>query len=141
LNKKLESEVSVSMEKKQKGQIFQVLYPAGLPEKPSFPNMKILFLLCLAAGPNIGFGLVFLLEYLNTSFRSPKDIESYLGVPVLATVPVIYDRKDKIIQRLNPVFSIFSIVFSCVLVSTFAVLSFYGVEQTMELLDRFITTI
>ena len=141
LNKKLESEVSVNMEKKQKGQIFQVLYPAGLPEKPSFPNMKILFLLCLAAGPNIGFGLVFLLEYLNTSFRSPKDIESYLGVPVLATVPIIYDRKDKIIQRLNPVFSIFSIVFSCVLVSAFAVLSFYGVEQTMELLDRFITTI
>jgi len=141
LNKKLETEVSLNMEKVQKGEKFQILDPAGFPEKPSSPNMKILFLLCLAAGPNIGFGLVFLLEYLNTSFRSPKDIESYLGVPVLATVPIIYDRKDKIIQRLNPVFSIFSIVFSCVLVSAFAVLSFYGVDQTMDLLDRFITTI
>ncbi|MBW1958985.1 MAG: protein GumC [Deltaproteobacteria bacterium] len=141
LNKKLESEVSVNMEKKQKGQKFQVLDPARLPEKPSFPNMKILFLLCLAAGPNIGLGLVFLLEYLNTSFRNPKDIESYLGVPVLATVPIIYDRKDKIIQRLNPVFSIFSIMFSCVLVSVFAVLSFYGVDKSMELLNRFLTTI
>jgi polysaccharide chain length determinant protein (PEP-CTERM system associated) len=140
LNKKLESEVSVSMEKKQKGQKFQVLDAAGLPEKPSFPNMKILFFLCLAAGPNIGLGLVFLLEYLNTSFRSPKDIESYLGVPVLATVPIIYGRKDKIRQRLNPVFSIFSIMFSCVLVSVFAVLSFYGVDQSMKLLDKFITT-
>ena len=141
LNKKLESEVSVNMEKKQKGQKFQVLDPARLPEKPSFPNMKILFLLCLAAGPNIGLGLVFLLEYLNTSFRSPKDIESYLGVPVLATVPIIYDRKDKISKKLNQVFSIFSIMISCVLVSAFAVLSFYGVDQTMALLDRFITTI
>jgi polysaccharide chain length determinant protein (PEP-CTERM system associated) len=140
LNKKLESEVSVSMEKKQKGQKFQVLDVARLPEKPSFPNMKILFLLCLAAGPNIGLGLVFLLEYLNTSFRNPKDIESYLGVPVLATVPIIYDRKDLIVQKLNPVFSIFSILFSCVLLSVFAVLSFYGVDQTMELLNRFITS-
>jgi polysaccharide chain length determinant protein (PEP-CTERM system associated) len=140
LNKKLESEVSVSMEKKQKGQQFQVLDTARLPQKPSFPNMKILFLLCLAAGPNIGLGLVFLLEYLNTSFRSPKDIESYLGVPVLATVPIIYDRKDKISKKLNQVFSIFSIMISCVLVSAFAVLSFYGVDQSMELLDKFITT-
>jgi hypothetical protein len=141
LNKKLESEVSLNMEKKQKGQKFQVLDPAKLPERPSSPNMKILFLLCLAAGPNIGFGLVFLLEYLNTSFRSPKDIESYLGIPVLATVPIIYDRKAKINKNLNQVFSIFSIMISCVLVSAFAVLSFYGVDQTMALLDRFITTI
>jgi len=141
LNKKLESEVSGNMEKKQKGQIFEVLDPARLPERPSFPNLKVLFLLCLVVGPNIGLGLVFLLEYLNTSFRSPKDVESYLGVPVLATVPIIYDRKDRISKKLNQVFSIFSIMISCVLVSAFAVLSFYGVDQTMELLDRFITTI
>ena len=140
LNKKLESEVSVSMEKKQKGQQFQVLDTARLPERPSFPNMKILFLLCLVAGPNIGLGLVFLLEYLNTSFRSPKDIESYLGVPVLATVPKIYDRKEKIRQKLNPLFSILSIMISCVLVSVFAVLSFYGVDQSMALLDTFFNT-
>jgi polysaccharide chain length determinant protein (PEP-CTERM system associated) len=140
LNKKLKSEVSVSMEKKQKGQKFQILDPAGLPEKPSFPNLKILFILCLAAGPNIGLGLVLLLEYLNTSFRSPKDIESYLGVPVLATVPIIYDRKDRIIQRLTPAFSILSIFFSCVLVSVFAVLSFYGVDQSMALLDSLFTS-
>jgi len=124
------------MEIKQKGQKFQVLDPARLPEKPSFPDMKMLFLLTLVVGPNIGFGLVFFLEYLNTSFRSPKDIESYLGVPVLATVPIIYNRKDEIIQRLNPVFNILSIMFSFVLVSAFAVLSFYGVDQSMELLDR-----
>ncbi|MEA1948706.1 MAG: protein GumC, partial [Thermodesulfobacteriota bacterium] len=133
LKKQLEAQISVNMEKKQKGQKFIILDPARLPEKPVFPDMKILFLLTLIAGPNIGLGLVFLLEYLNTSFRSPKDIESYLGVPVLATVPIIYDRKDKASQRLNQVFSIFSIMFSCALVFVFAVISFYGMDRTMEL--------
>lgn len=141
LNKKLEAVVAVNMEKKQKGEKFQILDPAGLPEKPVFPNMIMLFLLTLVVGPNIGFVLVFLLEYLNTSFRSPNDIESYLGVPVLATVPRIYDRKGIIIQRLNPVFNILSIMFSFVLVSALAVLSFFGVDQSMEFLHSFITTI
>jgi len=133
LKKQLEAEVSVNMEKKQKGQKFIILDPARLPQKPVFPNMKMLFLLTLLAGPNIGLGLVFLLEYLNTSFRSPKDVESYLGIPVLATVPIIYDEKDKLSQKVNQALSVFTIMFSCVLLSAFAMLSFYGVDQTLGL--------
>jgi protein tyrosine kinase modulator len=140
LNKKLESEISVNMEKKQKGEKFQILDPAMLPEKPVFPNMKVLFLLTLVVGPNIGLGLVFLLEYLDTSFRSPKDIESDLGFPVLATIPLIFDQKYRRRQRMNQAFSVVSIMLSFILLSAFAVLSFVGVDQTMELLNRFMTT-
>ena len=140
LNKKLEAEVSVNMEKKQQGEKFQIFNPARLPEKPVFPNMKILFLLTLVAGPNIGLGLVFLLEYLDTSFRSPKDIESSLGFSVLATIPLIFDQKYIRRQRMNQVFSVVSITLSFILLSAFAVLSFVGVDQTMELLNQFITT-
>ncbi len=130
----------MNMEKKQKGEKFQILDPARLPEKPVFPNMKMLFLLTLVVGPNIGFGLVFLLEYLDTSFRSPKDIESDLGFSVLATIPIISDQKYKRRQRMNQVFSVVSIMFSFILLSAFAVLSFVGVDQTMELLNQFMTT-
>jgi protein tyrosine kinase modulator len=140
LNKQLETQISINMDKKQKGERFQVLDPAMVPEKPVFPNMKMLFLLTLVAAPNIGLGLIFLLEYLDTSFRSPKDIESYLGFSVLATVPIICDQKYKRNQRLNQAFSVVSIVFSFILLSAFAVLSFVGVEQTMELLNRFMKT-
>ena len=140
LNKKLESEMSVNMEKKQKGEKFQILDPAMLPEKPVSPNMKILFILALVVGPNIGLGLVFLLEYLDTSFRNPRDVESSLGFSVLATVPIIRDRKFKTKQRLNQVFSVASIIFSLILLSAFAVLSFVGVEQTIALFNQFIST-
>ena len=140
LNKKLETQIAINMDKKQKGERFRVLDPAMLPEKPVFPNMKLLFLLTLVAGPNIGLGLIFLLEYLDTSFRSPKDIESYLGFSVLAAVPVISDRNYIRRQRLNKAFSVGSIVFSFILLSAFAVLSFVGVERTMELLNQFMNT-
>jgi len=140
LNKKLESAVSVSMEKKQKGEKFQIIDPARIPEKPVFPNMKILFLLTLVAGPNIGLGLVFLLEYLDTSFRSPKDIESDVGFPVLATIPLIFDQKYQKRQKMYQVFSVVSIMLSFILLSAFAVLSFVGVDQTVELLNQIMTT-
>ena len=140
LNKKLESEISVNMEKKQKGEKFQIIDPARIPEKPVFPNMKILFLLTLVAGPNIGLVLVFLLEYLDTSFRRPKDIETDIGFPVLATIPVIFDQKYKRRQRINQVFSVASIMLSFILLSAFAVISFVGVDQTIELLNQITTT-
>jgi len=140
LNKKLEAKVSVNMEKKQKGERFQIIDPARIPEKPVFPNMKMLFLLTLIAGPNIGLGLIFLLEYLDTSFRSPKDIELSMGFPVLATIPLIYDDKYKSRQRRNQIFSVVSIMFSFFLLSAFAFLAFVGVDRTIKILNRFMTT-
>jgi len=140
LSRKLEAEISLNMEKKQKGEQFQIIDPAALPQKPISPNMKVLFLLTLVAGPNIGLGLIFLLEYLNTSFRNPEDVESYLDFSVLATLPIVYHEKDKRRQKLDLAFSIFSVMLSCVLLIVFAVLSLKGVDQTMELLNRFITT-
>jgi len=140
LSRKLEAEISLNMEKKQKGEQFQIIDPATLPEKPISPNMKMLFLLTLVAGPNIGLGLIFLLEYLNTSFRNPEDVESYLDLSVLATLPIVYHEKDQRRQRLGLVLSILSVMLSCVLLIVFAVLSLKGVDQTMELLNNFVIT-
>jgi len=139
LNRKLEAKIAVNMEKKQKGEQFLILDPARVPGKPISPDMPKLFLIAVAAGFGIGGGLIFLLEYFNTSFRSPEDVESYLGFSVIATVPVIYHQKDKRMQKLNQTFSIFSIMFSFLLFAAFAVLSFNGVDQTMEVVSKFIT--
>ena len=56
LNRKLEAEIAVNMEKKQKGEQFRIIDPAKLPQKPVSPNMKKLFLLFLAAGFGSGGG-------------------------------------------------------------------------------------
>jgi hypothetical protein len=59
---------------------------------------------------------------------------------VLATIPLIFDQKYKRRQRMNQVFSVVSITLSFILLSAFAVLSFVGVDQTMELLNQLMTT-
>jgi polysaccharide chain length determinant protein (PEP-CTERM system associated) len=137
LNRKLESEIAVNMEKKQKGEQFRILDPAKLPMKPVSPDMNKLLLLSLAAGLGIGAGLIFLLEYFDTSFTTIRDIESFLDFKVLAVVPEIYQPKDRMWQRLNQVLSIFSIIISLVLFAGFAVLTSKGVDQTLLIMNKF----
>jgi polysaccharide chain length determinant protein (PEP-CTERM system associated) len=131
LNRGLEAEISVNMEKKQKGEQFRIIDPARLPEKPISPNMKLLFLMTIAAGFGIGGGIIFLLEFMDTSYRKKEDIESSLGIPLLATVPVILHPKDKKRQRLNLIFSLLSIGFSMVLLAGFAVITSKGPEKVI----------
>lgn len=89
LNKKLEAQISENLEKRQKGEQFRILDPANLPMKPFKPDHKKIILLGLALGLGGGFGLAYMVEYLDASFRKPEDVYSYLGLPVLATIPKI----------------------------------------------------
>ena len=93
LNRKLEAEIAVNMEKKQKGEQFRIIDTARLPEKPISPDMRKLFLLAVAAGLGVGIGLIYLLETMDTSLKRPEDFENSLGLAVLATVPRILGPK------------------------------------------------
>lgn len=65
-----------------------VVDPAMEPIDPFKPrtlmNVAVAFVLGLMAS----VGLAFLLEYLDTSIKSPDDVARHLGLPVLATIPV-----------------------------------------------------
>jgi len=138
LNRKLEAEISVNLEKKQKGEQFRILDPARLPEKPIKPDINRLFILVLAAGLAVGCGLIFLLECFDTSFRRPEDIDSLLGLPVLAILPSVIHPEDIKRKRLNTFLSIFSIIITSFLLAGFAVLTFKGVDQTIEFVRSFV---
>lgn len=138
LARKLESDIAVSMEKKQKGEQFRVIDPANVPQKPSDPDMKKLFIMVMAAGLGIGGGLVFLLEYLNSAFRRPEEVESMLELPVLATIPRLYRLRDKRLSRLNAVMTFLCLVFSAVLLAAFTLLTFKGVEPTLDGVRRLV---
>ena len=138
LARKLESDIAVNMEKKQQGEQFRILDSAKVPMRPSEPDMKKLFIMVIGAGIGLGAGLIFLFEYLDTSFRKPDDLEAYLEMPILCTVPRLIHAREKRIKRLNTAFSVLSIAASLALLACFTVLTFHGTEKTIEFVKRYI---
>ncbi len=138
LNRKLEAEIAVNMEKKQKGEQFRIVDRAALPRKPVSPDMRKLFLISVAAGLGLGGGLIFLLDFLNPSLKQPKDYESDLGLAVLATIPKLLSPKDKILRRLNRGLTAVSLVFAAALTAGFGLLILKGVEPMMELVSKYV---
>lgn len=84
------SEVSKQMEIGNRAATFRIVDPALLPEIPVSPNMLKMFLLAVAGGLASGFGIVFLLENMDSRVRDVGFAEA-LGVDVLAVIPSIED--------------------------------------------------
>jgi polysaccharide chain length determinant protein (PEP-CTERM system associated) len=100
--KALDSEISVSMEKKQKGEQFKVIDSAKMPEKPVAPDVQKIILITLVLGLGLGIGLAYLMEVMDTSYRRPEDTEKEVGLPVLVSFPLLMtDTELKHIRRNN----------------------------------------
>ena len=60
--------------------------PAALPEEPIRPRPLMNTALAAAVGLMLAAGIVFLVEYLDDTLKTPEDVEHALGVPVLGFV-------------------------------------------------------
>ena len=138
LKRKLEANIATNMEKRQKGEQFQILDPARLPEKPISPDMKKLFLKCLAIGLACCGGLIFLLDFIDTSIKKPEIIPDKFGIPILAVMPTIKHPKDITRQRMNIVFSIFAGMISLALLACFAAVTILDMNQVVDFIKKYV---
>jgi len=139
MERKLDADIAVSMERKSKGERFRILDLAKVPQKPVSPDVKKLLMMAVAAGIGLGGGLIFLLDLLDTSLRRPEDIESLLKIPVLATIPNVYYRSvDKVKQRLDQGLSLFFVLIDVMLLGMFAILAAKGTEYVMGKLSKYV---
>ena len=93
LDKKIQAQMAQNLEKKQQGGQFKVLDPARIPGKPVRPSRDRILLMGAIIGLAIGFGLTWFRETLDQSFHSVSDVEGYLNLPVLATIPNLREEK------------------------------------------------
>lgn len=67
----------------------QVIDLAQTPIRPVRPRVLLNIAIAGVLGLMISVFIAFLIEFMDNSIKTPEDVENYLGIPVLGTIPVI----------------------------------------------------
>ncbi|WZL73658.1 Wzz/FepE/Etk N-terminal domain-containing protein [Clostridiaceae bacterium 35-E11] len=70
----------------------QVIDKAEIPQGPIKPRPLLNILIAGFIGLMLGFGIVFLLEYLDNTIKTPNDVEKYLDLPIIGMIPMIDEK-------------------------------------------------
>jgi polysaccharide chain length determinant protein (PEP-CTERM system associated) len=73
----------------QPGEQFRILDPPSLPAKPVFPKIPYFAGGGLAGGMILGLAILYLLMVTDKVLHTEKEVEMYLKLPVLASLPVM----------------------------------------------------
>lgn len=87
--KKQSSLLNEDVQRKQGGEQFAVLVPAGLPSEPFKPKPFRVMLMALAAGLVLGGVAMIGREYLDRSVHDARGLRDEFELPVLAEIPRI----------------------------------------------------
>jgi polysaccharide chain length determinant protein (PEP-CTERM system associated) len=131
-----QSEVSEQMEIEDKASTFRIIEPAIKPQIPVSPNRKRIILVGILLGFAAGFGLIFLLDYLDDSIKSVDTLKAF-GLPVMAVIPTI--KSEEVVKRTKRKDKL---VFSMAGLYMMLILSVFAMEMLgLPYVDRFIAGI
>lgn len=77
----------------------QIIDSAEIPLVPIKPKPKLNMIVAGFLGITAGLGIMFLMEYLDNTLKTPEDIERYFGVSVIGTIPDINKKIGKKVKR------------------------------------------
>ncbi|MPZ19856.1 MAG: hypothetical protein GEV06_18370 [Luteitalea sp.] len=95
LQKSENSKVAMNLERRQISEQFRIIDAARLPTRPVSPNRLQISVAGLAAGLLLGLALVALFEWRDSSFRTDGDVVGVLALPVLAVIPHVATRAER----------------------------------------------
>jgi polysaccharide chain length determinant protein (PEP-CTERM system associated) len=97
----LQADSTLRLEQKQKGSQFKIEDSARIPEKPFKPNFYKIMGMAIALGLSLGCGLAFGEAFLDSSFKGVEDIEAFLGVSVVCSLPYIYNENENRMEKMK----------------------------------------
>ena len=89
LKKEQNSAMATDLAHQQEGEQFRVLDPPSFPMKPSFPKTLNFAGGGLGGGTALGLAILYLLMVMDRTLHTEKDVEMYLKLPVLTSLPVL----------------------------------------------------
>ncbi len=123
MDRKFSADMSTSLENFQKSERFIVLDPAQVPAKPFSPDRRLIDAGGLVAGLLIGLFLAVMLEVLDPSVRSSREVMEIVKVPVLSEVPILMTEHDRRNERVRNLLGLASSTAAALL---FALIAFLG---------------
>jgi succinoglycan biosynthesis transport protein ExoP len=110
LERKLAAEMASNLENHQKGERFQTLDAAMVPDRPAGPNRALIVVGALLGGLFAGLGVALVIDLSDTSVRSEREASRVLGAPVLAGIPVIVNSRTLFVQKVRLAIGVASVV-------------------------------
>lgn len=89
LQQKSGTQMQQALKQKEAQVQYEIVEPAFRPLKPVKPNRIRFVLMGAIAGLALGIMIIFVQEYIDDSFKEINDVENYLGIVVLGTIPKI----------------------------------------------------
>ncbi|WP_421982355.1 GumC family protein [Roseibium sp.] len=133
-----DAEIGERLEQDRQAERFEVLEQATVPEQPAAPNR----IQIVAAGGGgaiaVGAALVLLLEFLDNSIRTAKDLERRLKLRPIAVIPYVTTRKERIRKITRRVLTLLIIL--AAIVAALAIVHFY-VTPIDLLVERTVTKV
>lgn len=118
-----DAEIGERLEQDRQAERFEVLEQATVPEEPAAPNR----IQIVAAGGGgaiaLGGALVLLLEFLDNSIRTARDLERRLKLRPIAVIPYVTTRRERV-RKIARRFLTFSI-FVAAIVAALAIVHLY----------------
>ncbi len=70
-----------------------VIEDASVPRLPIRPRRMMNLIVAVLMGLFVGVGTALVIEYFDTTIKTPDDVERYLGLPVIGIVPVFTTKR------------------------------------------------
>ncbi len=92
--KQMEAQISQQLETERKGERFELIEPAILPEEPVSPNRPAIIFLSLVLALGAGIGYAAIAESMDDAVRGSKSVSSTLGTEPLAEIPYLRNAEE-----------------------------------------------
>jgi len=77
----------LQVSEEMKAEHYEIMHPAHASTTPSWPDAKKILMVALVMGLGGGFGLAFVIQFVDNKVQTIKDVEEGLGLPFLGGVP------------------------------------------------------